>query len=447
MKINDLVRGLSSFRSTDEHTIELLKGSSVAFTLKVIGAAISFGFNILLARMLGSEGAGIYFIALTMTTVGAVFGRMGLDNALLRFVAIGQSSENWVSVKGVYVKGFTFAFLASTAMALLIYTLSPWIASSVFSKPYLKTPIQWMSLAIVPIAMVMLYSEALKGLKRIRDSQLLQGVSVPTLSVIGLLVVGSNYGANGAVWAYTFASFVSCLVGLMLWHLATPQLKGIKGIFSTGKLLGSSMPLFRASIMNLIMNWTPIFMLGIWGAKAEVGVFGIATRTAFLMSFILMSVNTIVAPKFATLYSKNDFTSLSSTARNATKLILLLATPLFLLFIAFPELIMGIFGPEFKSGSSLLVILVIGQYIHVSTGPVSLLLVMSENERLLSNIITTVALVNIALNFLVIPIAGPLGAAFVTAACLASLNLICAFFIWSRLRIITIPFIWSKTHK
>ncbi len=445
-KINALAIRIPFFSSADEHMVEVIKGTSVAFSLKVLGAGISFGFNVLLARVFGAEGSGVYFLALTMTSIGTVFGRIGLDNALLRFVAIGQSAGDWPLVKGVYGKGFAFAFFASTAMTLLIYTLSPWIASSVFSKPDLKAPMQWMSLAIVPIALVMLYAEVLKGLKRIRDSQLLQGVTIPALSILGLLVVGSSYGINGAVWAYTFAAFVSCLIGLMLWRLATPQLKGIKGSFNTGKLLDSSIPLFRISVMNLSMNWVPIFMLGIWGTKADVGIFGVATRIAMLTSFILISVNSIAAPKFATLYREKNFTSLSSTARNATKLIAVLASPLLLLFIVAPAWVMGIFGPEFRGGSSLLVILAIGQYINVATGPVGFLLMMSGNERLMSNIITSVALANILLNIILIPLAGPLGAAIANATCLASMNLISAYFVWSRLRIITIPFIGSKTH-
>ena len=84
---------------------EVVNGASVAFVIKVIGAGLSFGFNVLLARMLGADGAGIYFLALTVTTIATVFGRMGLDNALLRFTAANAAVGDWGAVKGIYRKG------------------------------------------------------------------------------------------------------------------------------------------------------------------------------------------------------------------------------------------------------------------------------------------------------------------------------------------------------
>ncbi|MBU1615458.1 hypothetical protein KJ693_09145 [bacterium] len=48
------------FNRLDLHMQEVVHGVSIAFVLKVLGAR--FGFNVLLARMLGAEGAGIYFV-------------------------------------------------------------------------------------------------------------------------------------------------------------------------------------------------------------------------------------------------------------------------------------------------------------------------------------------------------------------------------------------------
>jgi hypothetical protein len=60
---------------------KVLRGASVGFVLKVIGGGLGFMFNVLLARLLGVDGAGMYFLALTVTTIATVFGCMGLDNA------------------------------------------------------------------------------------------------------------------------------------------------------------------------------------------------------------------------------------------------------------------------------------------------------------------------------------------------------------------------------
>ena len=62
---------------TDEGYSQLIKGTSVAFSLKLAGVAFNFLFNYLIAKYYGAEGAGIYFLALTLVTVATVLGRWG----------------------------------------------------------------------------------------------------------------------------------------------------------------------------------------------------------------------------------------------------------------------------------------------------------------------------------------------------------------------------------
>ena len=430
----------------DIHMLEIFEGASIAFVLKILGAGLAFGFNVLLARMFGAEGAGIYFLALTVTAIAVVFGRMGLDNTLLRFTASNAAIGDWEAVKGVYRKGMRLALVASAASAVVMFISAPPLADIVFRKPELTGQLRWMTLAVVPMVMLILHAEMLKALKRIRDSQLVQGVAVPALSLLGLYLLGQVWGVSGAVWVYTLAAIITAAVGYTMWRVATPQLQEIVGHFEASQLLRSSMPLFWVAFMNLLMSWTAIFMLGIWRTSADVGIFGVASRTAMLTSFILVAVNSIAAPKFAALYQQGDIEALGSTARNSTKLMILMASPVLLLFISAPGRVMGIFGPQFSEGATVLAILAVGQSVNVATGSVGYLLMMSGNERLMRNIVASIAVMSILLNIALVPLAGALGAAIATAVCLSFMNLIAAFLVWSRLGIWTIPFVWRSVN-
>ena len=77
----------------------------IAFLMKLAGSAINFIFNIVIARLLGGEGTGLYFMALSITLISSVIGRLGLDNALLRFISIFSANSEWGEVKGVYQLG------------------------------------------------------------------------------------------------------------------------------------------------------------------------------------------------------------------------------------------------------------------------------------------------------------------------------------------------------
>lgn len=428
-------------RRLDVHMLEVVKGAAVALVLKVLGAGLTFCFILLLARTLGAEGAGIYFLALTVTTIATVFGRMGLDNALLRFTAANAAVDDWGAVKGVYQKGIRLSLVASLASAIVLFAAAPLLADMVFRKPELTIPMRWMALAVVPMSLLILHAEMLKGLKRIRDSLLVYGVGVPALSLVGLYFLGGVWGVNGAVWAYVIAAVLTAILGVRLWRSAVPQLRNIAGHFEERELLKSSMPLFWVASLNMFINWTATFALGIWGTKADVGVFSIASQTAMLTSLFLFSVNSISAPKFAALYKKKEMETLSSTARNTAKLMTLMASPLLVLFLLVPEWVMGIFGTGFTGGAALLSILAIGQFVNVATGSVGYLLMMSGNERLMRNNAIFIAVMSIALNVVLVPLVGPLGAAIATAVCLSAMNLIAAFLVWSQLGIWPIPWL------
>lgn len=426
----------------DEHMLEVINGTIVALVLKVLGAGLAFLFNFLLARTLGAEGAGLYFLALTVTTIATVFGRMGLDSTLLRFTAAHAAEEDWKAVKGVYVKGMSLVLISSSIVTVVIFTVAPVLAEEVFRKPELESTTRWMCLAVLPMSLLILHSELLKGLKKIRESVFVFGVGVPAVSIVVLFVLEGVHGINRAVWAYSIGTLLTALLGVFLWRTATPHLRNIKGKFSSNNLLKSSIPLFWVASLNMLINyWAATFALGVWGAEKDVGIFSMASRTVMLISLILTSVNSIIAPKFAALYRKDHIEVLGSTARKTATMVTLMASPLLLLLLLFPEWVMGLYGEEFKEGAIMLSILTIGQIVNVITGSVGVLLVMSGNERLMRNNVVFVSLISIVLNSTLVPSLGAIGAAIATTICVSLVNIISVFLVWKNIKILTLPVI------
>jgi O-antigen/teichoic acid export membrane protein len=431
----------------DLHMREVARGAVVAFILRVIGAGLTFTFNVVLARFLGADGAGIYFLALTLTTIATVFGRLGLDNALLRFTAAGAAVGDWAEVKGVYRAGMSVAVRAAIVATLLTAAAAGWLSHVAFSKPELTGPLRWMALAIIPMVLALLHAELLKGLKRIAESVLISGVSIPALSLVGLLVLAPRWGISGAVWAYAAAGALTAVVAIWLWRRATPQGQGAQGSFARDRLLKTSLPLLWVKSMNMAMGWTATIVLGIWATSADVGIFNAASRTVLLGGLVLMAVNSIAAPKFAALYRQGDLKALNSLARNSAKLMIVIASPLLLVFTLAPGPVMRLFGPEFVAGAPLLMVLAIGQFVNVATGSVGYLLIMTGHEKLMRNSVAIAAALNLALNLVLVPIAGAMGAAIATATSLATLNLVATYYSWSRLGIVILPLVASRAHE
>lgn len=426
-------------RRLDVHMLEIINGAAVAFVLKVLQGGLVFCFNLFLARILGVEGAGLYFLCLTVTTIATVFGRMGLDNALLRFTSENAATADWAAVKGVYQRGIKLALISSFISAVVMFAAAPFLAGTVFRKPDVTGPLKFMALAVVPLSLLILHAQMLQGLKRIRDSLLVNGVGVPALSLMGICFFGKILGVKGVVFSYVVSAVLVALFGIWLWRSAVPQLGNIKEKLAGHELLKSCKTFLWIDVLYMITNWTSILALGVWCTKKDIGLFGIASLAATLTSVILTSVNAIAAPKYATLYVNKQMGALDSTARNSTRLMTLLAGPVLALFLFFPEAVMRMFGAGFVGGGSLLSIMAIGQFVNVATGSVGYLLIMSGNELLMRKNLAFIAVLNIILNVTLVPFAGAMGAAIANAVSLSAMNLIGAYLVWTRMKIWTLP--------
>lgn len=434
------------FNRFDGHMQELLRGASVAFVLNILATGLSFGFTIILAQLLGAEGTGIFFLALTILVILTTISRLGMGTALVKFIAANVVAGQLGKVLGVYQKATLYALIASIFMSMILYILAPWMSRVIFSKPELMQPLSIIALAIIPLTLLTLHSDALKGLKRIAASITVLSILVPILSCLIAVIFVPSYGIDAAAWGYLLATIVALLVGWWWWKSVTRSWQTKKIQFDTQELLACSMPFLSAGTAYLIITWFPLLMLGVWESNESVGIYSVAYRVAMFTGFIFIAVNSITMPKFSELYQMGDIAALDAVARNATKMMVLFASPLLLLFLIFPEQILSIFGEEFKAGGVVLSILAIGQFINIATGSVCSLLNMCGHERLMRNNLIFCVLIGVPLSVILIKNYGIVGGAIATAIMLSMQNLIAAVLVKNKLGITMLPF-FGKTRR
>lgn len=422
----------------DPHMSEVVRGAGAAFGAKGLGVAGLLGLQALLGRTLGAEGTGLFLLALTLAVVASVVGRVGLDNAILRLAAGQAETGDWRGVAGVARHGILTALATSAAACAALYALAPALADHVFGKPELVAPLRGLALAVVPISLLFLLAELLKAVRRIGLSQLLQ--NAPPLLAIGLLLPAAGaLDAGTAARGYAAAALLALALAGLAWRRATPRLRGVRGSFDLRRLAASAAPLYGAALLALLLEWLPALALGVWGSKAELGLFQVAHRTALLTSFALAAVNHVAAPQFAALHARGDLRAMERTARRSALLMAAAAAPLLALFLLAPSHVMRVFGPDFATGGPLLSILAVGQFVNAAVGSVGFLLIMSGNGAAFRNATAVAATLQIALCATLVPAFGAVGAALASASSVVCLNLVAAALVASRLGIRTLP--------
>jgi len=423
----------------DHQFSEILRGSTIAFVLKGIGAVLSFLVSVYVARILGAGDAGIFFLTATIIFIVANLGRFGLDNVVIRSVSSHASTGSWIGIKEVFISSLLIIITITGLLSILVFILAEPISIYIFNKPQLIEPLKWMSIRIMPISIITLISESLRGLKKIGLSQMIENIWTPVIAIILLSTMTYYHTPGGIAIIWDMVALTVMCIAILVWWMTTKQPKKVHSTISFRPLLKSGYPLFLVAGLALIISWSSTIFLGIFGESRDVGIFNAAIRTANLMNFLLVSVNVIAAPKFAELFHKNDLKGLKDTAQDSTRLIFWFSLPIFILVLIFSKTIMGIFGEQFQSGYKILMILVGAQYINVSTGSVGYLLMMCGHEKLLRNNTLIIAAINILMCFYFIPKFGILGAAIVSAISLMMQNIISLVLVRKKLNFWTIP--------
>lgn len=422
------------------HMQEIARGSVAALISFGVGIASRFLFALILARLLGAEEIGTFFLALSVTTILSVMGRVGLDNTLLRFIGRIDVTKAPTEIHSVWKTASRITLTVSATATLVLLFSGQWIALNLFGDPKITSPLLILSFSILPLAMGTLYGQALKALKVTGKGTFVQYSgknAVALFLLLPFLWLGLSPSQASAI--YVAAAMTTMVLGMAIWKRRSPAVSQVVKPFPRRILLASSLPLLWVAGMNLIMNWTDTIMLGIWSNGTSVGIYNVGARTAQLVGFILIAVNSIAAPKFAALFAGNETQLLRQIAQQVSFLTSLVSFPVALLFIVFPGKVMLLFGPDFSAGASVLIILSVGQFINVSTGSVGYLLMMTGHEKEIRNTLLGAALLNVVLNVILIPSLGIIGAALASAASLSCQNFVNMWFVRKRLGFWTIP--------
>ncbi|UYG06067.1 lipopolysaccharide biosynthesis protein [Halomonas sp. M4R1S46] len=251
----------------------------------------------------------------------------------------------------------------------------------------------------------------------------------------------SPLGIANAGWAMALAAWL--VLGQGVWQawrwFGRQDLQSGDELTTRQEFVTSSRAFFVMSLAQFMQTVLSVLIAGMLLSSADLGLFKSAERTALLINFILMVINAVLPPRFATLYRQGNFLGLNDLARKGVLLGLALASPMLLVCLLVPHWVFGLFGAEFTQGANLLRIIAVAQLVNVATGSVGFLLNMTGHEKLMRNIALSCNALGLALFFILIPLLGALGAALALAMVLVLQNLTALVFVWRKLGIWMLP--------
>lgn len=438
----------------------MVRAAANSFGMKLFGMISGYLFIYLLSKRWGPEAVGSYSLAQTVLSILGMGVLLGMNTSIVKYAGVSLTSSHSWAISKVHRKMALVTLLLGVMLGLLFYIVSGVMAHVIFDDRGLTVPLRLVALGLPFYALCILNAETLRGMKRIKQYDFFLYTGVISFGVLLLLlftrpeptsvysffgyriaIAGESVGIAALACSYTIMAAIS----MFSLHQAIPEKSAMasqRAGIPLKTILQQSLPMLATSSIYLLNSQVDKIMIGMLKTTADVGIYNVALRISTMTSLGLAAVNAIAAPKIAGLYSEKRMKELEQVLYNSARAMFWFSSPVFLLCLFFPGFLLKLFGPEFATGRTTLVFLVIGQFVNTCCGSVGIFLNMTGHQIIFRNIVLFAMLINIGINAALVPHYGIEGAAVATTVSIVFWNSAAAWYCKRHLRIRTyyLPF-------
>lgn len=406
------------FLDNDKKEI-LTKGFSF-LVLRVGGLFAGFLFTYFIAREYGASVVGLVSLSFTLIMCLSIFGRLGIDVNLIPFYSQDSNKNDF----GLFLKVLFKAFLFSSILGLVLYFFKDFIAFKLFSKPQLEPYMFWVALTIPLWTVTLVCAGLFRAYKKNKLFAFFNnpGRFIVSLILLLILFICCKDDVLTAIKSHFYAVLIIALSSVFIAFRQFDN-KKIGSNSNSWNFLKQSFPMMLSGVVLVFLGWADTFVLGIYESNDTIGIYNVALKIATLTSFSLQAINSILAPKLAKFFNDKNHVEFRKIITFATRINFFITLLVVLLLVIFHKFILGLYGEEFLAGSSILLILCVGQLINSLSGSVGLIMQMTGLQKVYQNIVLVALAINIVLNFILTPIYGAIGAAIATFVSMAFWNI------------------------
>jgi O-antigen/teichoic acid export membrane protein len=357
----------------------------------------------LLARMLSEQELGAYFLALSIVSLGAVVGSLGLPKTVVGLVAesmgVGRPGRARRVIRTVLGLGVFGALGIGLAYLLVGDLVSEHLFHSSLLVGVTGLLAGWIAIAVVQE----ITAEAFRGFHDIRLATLLGGLAtagksgglimrVLLLGVLVLLWVRSEQTSLATVMLVCMGSgSVSVVVSLWLLYGKVSSLSPSEGAqdevepVSAKEVLDDAIPFLAIALTSLVLLSADVWILSALGSLKEVGIYGAASRLVTFVTMPLLIVNLVLPPIVSEMYAQGQTGRLERTLRTFSTLAGVPSLAVLLVFMLLGGPILGlVYGkPIYHGDTAILVLLILSaaKLTAVWSGSCGLVLQFTGHQR------------------------------------------------------------------
>jgi stage V sporulation protein B len=322
---------------------KFLRGTLILILAGLITRVLGFVNRIVIARLIGDEGVGLFMMAVPTMFLIITATQLGLPVAISKLVAEAEALNDKRKIKKILIVSLSVTSLLSVVFTILLVALAPMIAQTFFTDERTYYPL----IAITPVIPIIAVSSIIRGYFHGRQQMKPAAYSQVIEQIVRILLVavctkaflpyGIEYAAAGAMLSAVFGELASLVYMLFMFKLK----KHVKVRRHFFKSLKSGKVTFY-ELMSIALPTTGSRMIGSvsWFLEPIVvaqslAIAGVTTITAtkqygeltgfalpllMLPSFITISLSTSLVPAISEAMAQQHFRQIQHRLHQALRL-------------------------------------------------------------------------------------------------------------------------------
>ncbi|RAP46264.1 MAG: hypothetical protein BZ135_03960 [Methanosphaera sp. rholeuAM6] len=430
---------------------KVLKNSFILLIGNLLFRVGGYINRLLMSRMLGPEGYGLYGLTLPFQGIFQILSAGGLPPAISKYVAEYNAQDEKALTRQVILTATKFMVLMAILLSIVLLFSSDFIANEIFHKPLVVWPLRAVSL-ITPFSVVVgAMRGAFQGVYKNEYTVYNRMAEQAATIVFAVVFVYCGLYAMGAVLGSAFGFVVSAITAVYLYK------KYISPIFYSEDtldltfreeldllwmLIRFAVPVAITALSEMAIYDIGTLVIGVFMLSTDVGFYNAADPISRIPLIISLSVSTVLLPATAEAYALKNHRLLQEYVVDCLRYSILTVLPLCVLISVFSTpIITLLFGSVYVPGSGVLSILVIGMSFYSIFMISSSILQGTGNPRLPMYILLIGTLVNVVLNTVFVYYMGIIGAAIATTITTFILMIVIMYFVIRKTNI-SIP--WTN---
>jgi O-antigen/teichoic acid export membrane protein len=396
----------------------IVKNTTITYISMFINFIIGFIFAILIARLLGPYQYGLLSISRSIVGIIAPIALLGLSTSLVRYIpSIRIASTE--KLNQYIITAFAVSIVSVVSATFLWLLLSDYVATVIFHDVNLVLIFKVIAVLIILSALSALITDTLRGFEEFKMYNFLS-VSMATMALFFSLVLVYLLGFEAlfVICGSIISIFITVLYGLFFVKRKL-SISFSKSQFEkeiAKKLLKYGLPLVPGSFFLILMTSIDKFAIGSLMNVTNVGYYSIASGIALMAVSLAEPLGVVFFPTFSRLLATNKKEQTSGYLHILLSLVVYVMVPLSIGIILFATPIIKIlFGVVYEPAIYPLMILMFGTAFYATYIVFRGYIATVFNTTIFIKMLGISGIINIILNFSLIPLYGLIGAAFATA--------------------------------